>query len=150
MATPSGASALLIEGRVVNVDDGDTITVLDSSNQSHRIRLQSIDAPEKRQAFGTKSKQNLSQTLFNQAVTVEWAKRDRYGRIVGKVLLDGHDVGLAQVKAGVAWHYKYYQNEQTREDRQLYNDAEEAARTARIGLWVDANPTPPWDFRGGQ
>lgn len=145
--TSNVATPLTFDGRVIGIDDGDTITVLDSSNQNHTIRLQGIDAPEKHQAFGTRSKQGLSESVFDRVVTIEWFKRDRYGRIVGKVLLSGYDVCLDQVKAGMAWHYKYYQGEQSPEDRQLYSEAEEVARSARIGLWVDANPAAPWDFR---
>jgi len=87
--------------------------VLDSSNQNHRIRLQGIDAPEKGQAFGTRSGQDLSQAIFDRVVTIEWSKHDRYRRIVGKVMLDGRDICLEQVRVGMAWHYKYYQDEQT-------------------------------------
>jgi endonuclease YncB( thermonuclease family) len=145
--TRSVATPLIFDGRVVGVDDGDTITVLDSSNQNHRIRIQGIDAPEKRQPFGTQSKQQLSQKVFDKLVVIQWSKHDRYGRIVGKVILNGRDVCLDQIKAGMAWHYKDYQDEQTPEDRQLYSDAEDAARFSRTGLWIDPNPTPPWDFR---
>ena len=108
---------IVFEGRVVGVQDGDTITVLDSSNANHRIRLQGIDAPEKGQAFGSRSGQNLSQTIFDRVVTIEWSKHDRYGRIVGKVTLDGRDVCLDQLRVGLAWHYKYYQIEQPLEDQ---------------------------------
>ena len=80
-------------------------------------------------------------------VTIEWSKHDRYGRIVGKVLLNGRDVCLDQVTAGMAWHYKFYQDDQTPEDRQLYAAAEIAARAGKVGLWIDPNPVPPWDFR---
>ena len=146
-APSSIATPHFFQGRVVGVQDGDTITVLDSSNQNHRIRLQGIDAPEKSQAFGTRSGQNLSQAIFDRVVTIEWSKHDRYRRIVGKVTLDGRDICLEQVRAGMAWHYKYYQNEQTPEDRQIYANAEDAARSAEIGLWADPNPIPPWDFR---
>ena len=138
---------LTFDGRVVGVADGDTITVLDSSNQEHRIRLQGIDAPEKGQAFGTRSKQNLSEAVFDKVVVIQWSKHDRYRRIIGKVLLGGNDVCLEQVRAGMAWHYKDYQAEQTPEDQILYAAAEDAARSARIGLWIDPNPMPPWDFR---
>ena len=138
---------IVFQGRVVGVQDGDTITVLDSSNQDHRIRLQGIDAPEKAQAFGTKSGQNLSQAVFNRVVTIEWSKHDRYGRIVGKVMIDGGDICLEQVRVGMAWHYKDYQDEQTLEDQKLYAEAEESARSAKIGLWIDPDPIPPWDFR---
>ena len=132
---------------MVGVQDGDTITVLDSSNANHRIRLLGIDAPEKDQAFGTKSGQNLSQSVFNKVVRIEWSKHDRFGRIVGKVMLSSQDVSLEQIRAGMAWHYKYYQADQTLDDRQLYADAESAARANRVGLWIDPDPIPPWDFR---
>jgi endonuclease YncB( thermonuclease family) len=159
VATPSGLSLpyrrhtrnittpLMFEGRVVGVQDGDTITVLDSSDANHKIRLQGIDAPEKGQAFGTRSGQNLSEAVFNKIVTIQWSKHDRYGRILGKVLLNSRDVCLDQVTAGMAWHYKYYQDEQAPEDRELYAADEIAARAGKIGLWIDPNPVPPWDFR---
>lgn len=157
--TPSGISLpyrrhtrnvvtpITFEGRVVGVQDGDTITVLDSSNANHRIRLQGIDAPENGQAFGSRSGENLSQLVFSKVVTIEWSKHDRYGRIVGKVVFGSQDVCLEQIRAGMAWHYKYYQEEQTPEDRQLYADAEIAARATKSGLWIDPDPIPPWDFR---
>ncbi len=78
-------------------------------------------------------------------------ERDRYGRIVGKVLLDGIDACLdaclEQVKAGFAWHYKKYQHEQSLEDQRLYAEAETKARNERLGLWRENNPNPPWDYR---
>ena len=141
------ATPIVFEGRVVSVQDGDTITVVDSSSANHRIRLQGIDAPEKGQAFGTRSKQTLSDAVFDKVVSIEWTKHDRYRRIVGRVLLNGRDVCLDQITTGMAWHYKYYQDEQTLEDRRLYADAEDSARISRSGLWVDQNPIPPWDFR---
>ncbi len=78
---------------------------------------------------------------------MKWAKRDRYRRIVGFVIVDGHDVNLAQVKAGTAWFYRYYQRELSPEDRRLYADAENKARNERLGLWRENNPTRPG--RGG-
>jgi endonuclease YncB( thermonuclease family) len=140
-------SPIVFQGRVVGVHDGDTITVLDSSNANHVIRLQGIDAPEKGQPFGSKSKQVLSEAVFDRVVTVEWSKHDRYKRIVGKVTLDGLDMCLEQINAGMAWHYKYYQDEQSPEDRVLYANAESAARSARVGFWIDSDPTPPRHFR---
>jgi endonuclease YncB( thermonuclease family) len=141
------ASAETLHGRVVGITDGDRITVLDTSRQQHKIRLAGIDAPESRQAFGTRSRQNLSGLAFGKDVEVEWKKHDRYKRIVGKVLVDGHDVNLEQVRAGMAWWYRQYAKEQTSEDRQLYELAENEAKAARRGLWTDNEPVPPWDFR---
>ena len=137
-------------GRVVRVADGDTITILDGANVQHRIRLQGIDAPESHQAFGTQSKKNLSDLIFDREVTVEYEKTDQYGRIVGKVLLDGTDVNLEQIKAGMAWHYKEYQREQSAVDREVYARAEDEARNARRGLWADADPIEPSAFRKEQ
>lgn len=137
----------IIEGRVVGVTDGDTVTVLDANNAEHKIRLAGIDAPEKKQAFGSRSKESLSALAFSRFVTVETGKKDRYGREVGKVQVEGKDVNLEQVKRGMAWHYKAYQREQSADDRKLYDIAESDARVARRGLWDDADPTPPWDFR---
>lgn len=149
--TPSQVASLrTLEGKVVGVADGDTITVLAASNKQTRVRLQGIDAPENAQAFGQVSKRNLSDLIFDKQVIVEYEKTDRYGRTLGKVLADGRDVNLEQVKAGLAWHYKHYQDEQSPDDRRLYAGAETEARSARRGLWADTNPIPPWNFRRGR
>lgn len=136
-----------IQGRVIRVTDGDTITILDGKNEQHKIRLAGIDAPEKKQAFGTRSKQALSDDVFGKTVIVDWNKRDRYKRIVGKVMVDGQDMNLKQVKRGMAWHYKKYEGEQDVEDRSDYAQAEDLARRGRLGLWRDDSPVAPWDFR---
>ena len=109
--------AATITGQVVGVADGDTITVLDASKSQHKIRLSGIDAPEKAQAFGQRSKQSLSDLVFGKTVQIDTGKTDRYGRELGKVLVDGMDANLAQIKSGMAWHYKAYQSEQSPEDR---------------------------------
>ena len=134
-------------GKVINVADGDTITVLDDTNTQHKIRLTGIDAPEKRQAFGNISKQSLSEMVAGQFVVVDWVKVDRYGRKVGKVLLDGLDCNLVQIKRGLAWHYKQYQREQSLTDQQSYSAAEIEAKAEKLGLWRDAELVPPWEFR---
>ena len=139
--------AATLQGKVVSVADGDTLTVLDDNKTQHKIRLKGIDAPEKAQAFGQKSKQSLNQLAHSKMVTVEFEKKDKYGRTVGKVLLNGTDVCLEQIKLGMAWHYKQYQSEQSKEDRDTYAQAEQTARTQVVGLWKDKSPTPPWEFR---
>jgi len=140
-------AANVLIGRVVGVADGDTITVLDETKTQHRIRLVGIDAPEKNQAFGQKSKQSLSEMVYGKEVSVLWDKQDRYGRILGKVMMPWGDVNLAQVKAGMAWHYKRYAGDQSIKDRSAYDDEEMTARRLRKGLWADSDPTPPWDWR---
>lgn len=136
-----------ITGKVVVISDGDTITVLTASTKEYRIRLNGIDAPEKAQPFGQASKKNLSGLIGQQVVSVEWSKQDRYGRTLGKITLNGKDINLEQVKAGMAWHYKKYQNDQLPDDREKYAEAENSARSARVGLWQDSNPMPPWGWR---
>jgi endonuclease YncB( thermonuclease family) len=143
----SHVSAYEITGRVVGVADGDTITVLDASNTQHKIRLSGIDAPEKRQAFGTVSKQYLVNMVFNKSVVINWQTNDRYGRIIGKVLVDDVDVNLEQIKAGMAWFYRQYQKQQPIQDQADYATAEQEAKANRLGLWIDEDPIAPWNFR---
>jgi len=151
LVLPSAASsAATLTGRTVRVTDGDTIVILSEGDVQHKIRLQGIDAPERGQAYGTKSKEHLSEWVAGRFVIVETDKRDRYGRVVGKVLVDGKDVCLAQVVAGFAWHYKKYQNEQTASDRQQYADAEQEARDAKRGPWRDSQAEAPWDYRAAR
>ena len=95
-----------LQGKVIKVTDGDTVNVLTSYNQTHKIRLSGIDAPEKSQAFGNKSKIALADEIYGKTVTVEFNKHDKYQRIVGKVIFNGKDVNLNQIKRGLAWHYK--------------------------------------------
>ena len=140
-------NAKTIEGLVVGVADGDTITVLDQQKNTYKIRLQGIDAPEKKQAFGEKSKQSLHDLVHGKQVRIEYDKEDKYGRIVGKITLDDLDICLQQLVLGMAWHYKKYQNEQSVADRVVYTDAELKSKSLKLGLWADETPMPPWEFR---
>jgi len=136
-----------LAGRVVGVQDGDTVTVLDASNQQHRIRLAGIDAPEKAQAFGTAAKEHLARLAYGKQADLRCAKRDRYGREVCSLYVGARDVGLEQVRSGHAWWYREYAREQSFEDRAVYETAESDAREARRGLWRDASPQAPWAWR---
>ena len=118
------ANAETVTGRVVGVADGDTLTVLDVDKVQHKIRLAGIDALEKKQPFGNRSKESLSELTHDKTVTIETDKRDKYGRQVGKVLVNGQDVNLVQVERGMAWHYKAYEREQPETDRKVYANAE--------------------------
>lgn len=140
----------LISGRVVSVSDGDTITVLDANKVQHKIRLAGIDAPEKSQAFGQRSRESLAELVANRLVIVEANKQDRYGRYVGKVLIDGQDINVEQIRRGLAWFYRQYEQELFDDDRQSYDRAESEARESRRGLWVDQRPVAPWDFRAAE
>ena len=126
---------------VVGVHDGDTITGLDDSKTQFKIRLDAIDAPELGQPFGQASKKALSEKVFGKDVVVIAKTKDKYGRTVGHVMIDGRDVNLAMLEEGMAWHYeKYDHNKRLRE-------AEQSARAANKGLWTDGDAVPPWDWR---
>jgi endonuclease YncB( thermonuclease family) len=152
LATAAPAAAKELEGHVVGVSDGDSITVLDAERTQHKVRLASIDAPERGQPFADASKRSLSALVFNKGVVVEWHKADRYGRLVGVVRVQpsGKDVGLAQVSDGMAWHYVAYEQEQSPAERHTYRKAEDTAQLAGIGLWREADPTAPWDYRSAK
>lgn len=147
LVAPFSSYAEQLSGRVIKVADGDTVTVLIAGNKQERIRLSGIDAPEKKQLFGNKSKQALADDIFGKTIVVDWNKRDRYKRIVGKVLLGGEDVNLQQVKRGLAWHYKKYESEQDVTDRSSYANAEYEAQRNRLGLWADPKAIAPWNWR---
>ena len=140
---------LVIEGKVINVHDGDTITVIDQHNRKFHIRLQGIDAPELKQEFGSVSQQNLSRLVLGKQVTIYWTKVDKYRRTVGTIMLDGRDMNIEQIRAGQAWHFKKYEDEQEPQDRRTYAAAEQQARAAKLGLWQDPDPTAPGDWRQG-
>lgn len=147
LLAPSASAQKWIEGRVVGVADGDTLTVLDSENKQHRIRCQGIDAPERAQDFGEAAKKRLSGMAFGKEAAVRYDKLDRYGRVVGKVLVDATDVCGEMVVSGLAWHYKQYEGEQKPAERAGYAEAEKRARGLGIGIWSQAVPVAPWDFR---
>ena len=136
---PTGVK--ILKGRVVSVADGDTITILGDENTQYKIRLNAIDAPEKSQAFGQKSKQQLSNYVFGKDITVTWKSKDKYGRVLGTVFVGGKDINLQMVRDGFAHHYKRFDNSPA------YAAAETEARQNRRGLWSDPNPIPPEDYR---
>jgi endonuclease YncB( thermonuclease family) len=146
-AAIANAQAEVLVGNVVGVSDGDTITVLDASNTEHKVRLMGIDAPEKLQDFGNQSKRALSDYIYQQEVTVEYKKFDKYKRKVGKVIFEGKDICLLMIELGMAWHYKDYEKEQSKIDSDLYSQAELKARIERRGLWQTSNPIAPSYFR---
>ena len=141
------AHADTLLGRVVGVADGDTVTVLDANRVQHKIRLQGIDAPEKAQPFGTRSKQSLSDMCFDRQARIATQGRDRYGRTIGRIycftpgVKTEVDANAEQVRRGMAWVFDRYAT-----DRALYN-LQDDARSARRGLWADQSPTPPWEWR---
>jgi len=131
-----------ISGKVVRVADGDTVTLLDSTNKQIRIRLYGIDCPESKQDFGQVAKKFTSDLCFGQYIKVEVRDIDRYGRTVGIIWAqDTVNVNFELLKAGLAWHYKQY------DKSPAYAQAEEKARAKKIGLWKQPNAIAPWEFR---
>ncbi|HKQ74150.1 MAG TPA: thermonuclease family protein [Blastocatellia bacterium] len=119
----AAAQSQTITGKVGGASDGDTIMVLDANNQQRMISLDGIDAPESAQDFGSHAKQSLSDLVFGKTVTVTSWKTDRYGRILGKVTLDGKNINLEQVNRGLAWFYRYYAKDLQPEDAAAYERA---------------------------
>lgn len=127
-------------GRVVAVDDGDTVRVQRGQGDV-RIRIFGIDAPEATQAYGPEAREAARRLLLNRTVVVSMKDVDQYGRIVATVSVDGTDIGPELLTAGAAWNYAQFSQDER------YATLEGTARAARRGLWRDSNPTPPWLFR---
>lgn len=136
-----------IDGRIVGITDGDTITLLEADYHQHKIRLDGIDAPESKQPFGNASKRSLSDLAYNRDAVAECHKPDRYGREVCRVIVGGIDVCQEQLRAGMAWVFTRYANELPRVRRKQYTESEKQAKGERRGLWADAQPVPPWEWR---
>lgn len=134
-------------GTVVKVTDGDTINVLEAGNILHKVRLTGIDAPERGQPYGRKSQEYLADMVAGKQVVIESDKTDRYGRDLGKIILNGKDINLEQVKAGMAWWYRYYKKQQPPNDQMDYEAAEDNAKANRLGLWAEPNPINPYEWR---
>lgn len=139
---PVLVSAEQFTGKVVGISDGDTLSVL-REGKAVKVRLHGVDTPEKAQAFGTQARKVTSDLAFQQTVTVAIRNTDRYGRLVGEVLLpDGRSLNQELVKAGMAWWYRQYAPHDT-----TLAQLEAEARTAKRGLWSDPVPVPPWEWR---
>jgi len=136
-----------LEGRIVGVTDGDTVTLLDANNTRYKIRLAGIDAPESRMPYGQKAKAYLAELVFGKEVIASTRKLDRYGRTIATLVVEGKDANLAMLQAGLAWHYKQYAREQPEVEAIAYALAEVEAREKKLGLWQDVEPMAPWDWR---
>ena len=136
-------------GLVIKVIDGDTIIVLDGAKK-RKVRLVGIDAPELKQNFGLKSKQELSDLIDRKRVKILSNSEDRFKRALGKVIYKNIDINLSLIKVGMAWHYKRYKKNQSKKDQVEYAYHEKLAIESQIGLWGDNNSIAPWDWRKGK
>lgn len=138
-AAPAASEAF--SGKVVAVKDGDTVEVM-RAGKAVRVRLAEVDAPESRQPYGAQAKKFLSELVFAKTVAVAVTDTDRYGRLVGRLSLEGGvEVNRELVKAGWAWWYKQYSKDAS------LGRLQDEARAARRGLWADPAPVEPWLFR---
>ncbi|WP_165476859.1 thermonuclease family protein [Legionella fairfieldensis] len=129
-------------GRVIGIADGDTLFVWDYETKTKiTVRLIDIDAPERQQPFGDRSRQSLNELCYKKPVHIERFGRDRYDRVLGRVFCKGIDANAEQVRRGMAWVYIRFLG-----DDRLYALQDEARKTKR-GLWIDEEPEAPWRFR---
>lgn len=150
LLTALPCSAASFTGNVIKVSDGDTIHVL-KNGKAVKIRLAEIDCPETShgkkkpgQPYGKSAKRFALDLVGGKAVRIDIVTKDRYGRVVGKVILDdGSTLNKRLVEAGLAWVYRRYAK-----DPVLF-DLEAEAKVAKRGLWSDPNPVPPWEWRHG-
>ena len=131
-----------LSGRIIEVYDGDTATLLTPDNVKYKVRFYGIDAPEAKQEGGIGSRDALREKILGQEVTVLVAATDRYGRAVGKVMLGDRCVNREMVAEGHAWYYKDYAP-----DEREFAQAEQTARRTKLGIWQSASPQPPWEWR---
>ncbi len=131
-----------IQGKVVAITDGDTFKLLTQDSTLIRVRLANIDCPERKQAFSKRAKQFVSEAIFSKTVTLEVLSKDRYGRFIANVFYDDRrNLSKALLKAGLAWHYIKYSNDDS------LQALEDKARTDQKGLWADAHAIAPWQWR---
>lgn len=139
---PSICFAQKFSVKVVAISDGDTFTAINNDNLQLKIRVFGIDAPEKKQSFGNKSKEFLSSLIFGKKILIDVQTQDKYGRYSAYVYSpEGKDVSLLMIHEGMAWHYTEYDN------NKVYEEAQVLAKKAKRGLWADPSPVAPWDFR---
>ena len=136
--------SLELKGKIIHISDGDTAHLLTDKKEKIKIRLSDIDAPENKQAFGNKSKENLKSYIYQKNVVVEYKDKDKYQRVLGTIYYQNKDINLQQVKDGYAWVYKKYSKKLS------YHKAEDEARDKNKGLWSDKNPIEPWEFRNNK
>lgn len=131
-----------IDGRIIEVYDGDTATLLTQNNKKYKVRFYGIDAPEAAQNFGMVSRDNLRKKILGQDVTLKVVSQDRYGRVVCKVMFRGRYINREMVSEGMAWYYADY----AKNEYEL-SLAQEEARSSAAGLWKNSDPQPPWEWR---
>jgi endonuclease YncB( thermonuclease family) len=145
LAAAHAAYADTISGNVIAIRDGDTLTLVDKDKKRYRIRLAEIDAPERKQPYGTRSRNSLAEICFQKLAVVETTQTDSYGRVIGKVNCAGVDANVEQVRRGMAWV-----SASATLPNSLLPEMEANARLRKLGLWAGEKPEPPWEWRKRQ
>ena len=141
----ANVNAASLYGKVIEVNSGDVITIF-NLNRPVRVKLLGVDAPEVNQEFGDIAQQHLSGLILDKSVLVEYSGIAADKSLMGRVLLNGSDIGAQMIRDGVAWFDPNNQNRLNATDREVYEQSEFAARLEGRGLWQQENPTPPWEF----
>jgi micrococcal nuclease len=136
-----------VNGVISRVIDADTVVLKSDQGINYKIRLLGIDAPEINQVYGKEATRYLSNKVLGKNLKVLGKNKDRYHRLLGKLILNGNDINLDLVKNGMAWHYKFYKKSQEKKDQLLYSNAEIYAKVNNLGLWAKKMPMPPWQWR---
>lgn len=131
----------IIEGRAINVKDGDSFTLVDDADKFHEIRLAHVDCPEKKQAFGRKAQLYTFNFVYGKRVTAYVQSIDRYHRKIAEIKVNGENLNEGIIRDGYAWHFKKYSKSQ------LHATAEIEARNKKRGLWIEPSAKAPWEFR---
>lgn len=143
------AGAAVLHGRVVEVHDGRTVTV-ENTGRRIKVALKAADAPDRDQPYGDVARQHLAALVMGRHVSIEYTGLGPEAILIGKVFCDDRDVGLQMIRDGVAWFDRSYETNLNAQEGRLYAESERAARGERRGLWQDAKPTPPWEWRSAR
>ena len=136
-----------VNGVISRIIDADTVVLKSDQGINYKIRLLGIDAPEINQVYGKEATIYLSNKVLGKNLRVLGENKDRYHRLLGKLILNDNDINLDLVKNGMAWHYKFYKKSQEKKDQLLYSNAEIYAKVNNLGLWAKKMPMPPWQWR---
>jgi micrococcal nuclease len=140
------SNAATLSGRVDKVDEGDLLTII-NLNRAIKIRLLGVDAPDTNQPFSDVAREHLAQLVLNKFIVVQYSGLGPNNYIVGKVLIGETDICAQMIRDGVAWYSDADAGYLSPEDRNTYRGSEQAARAERRGIWGEANPVAPWEFR---
>ncbi len=143
----TAASADTLTGRVIDIADGDTLTLL-VGRQPYKIQIVAIDAPERYQTWGDQSRTNLSRLTLNRTAVANCSRLERLDHQACQVTVNDIDIGLQQIREGMAWWLRQDAHAQSTDDQSAYESSELMAKMRRMGLWGETNPVPPWEFRG--